>query len=369
MKPSIEYKIFEDYNLQGINLKNRVVMAPLTRSRAIGNIPNEMMATYYSQRAGAGLIFSEGTAPSPNGIGYPRIPGIYSREQIDGWKIVTSKVHEMGGKIFCQLMHSGRVSHPDNMPEGAKVMGPSSVQLTNTKMYVDGKGEIDIPSPTEMTIQEIEDTIDEYSLAAQNAIEAGFDGVEIHGANGYLIDQFFNPASNKRTDEYGGSSTNRSRFGLKVAEAITRAIGSDRTGIRLSPYGVMNEMEIYDDIHDFFLHLATQLNRLDLAYIHLTDHSSMGAPKVPEEVKREIRMIFSNTIILCGGFDKERAEKILKEDRADLIAFGRMYIANPDLVGRMVENARLTIPNADLFYTPGEKGYIDYPYLKKEVSY
>lgn len=369
MKPSIDYKLFSDYDLKGIDLRNRTVMAPLTRSRAIDNIPNQIMATYYSQRAGAGLIISEGTAPSPNGLGYPRIPGIYNQEQIDGWKQVTSKVHEMGGKMFCQLMHTGRVSHPENMPKNAKLLAPSAVPLTDTKMYVDGKGDLEIPPPLKMTSKEIKDTIVEYAKAAQNAMDAGFDGVEIHGANGYLIDQFFNPASNKRDDEYGGSDMNRSRFGLEVVEAVINAIGAHRTGIRLSPYGVMNEMSIYDEIHDFFLHLATQLNRLDVAYIHLTDHSSMGAPKVPEEVKREIRMIFNNTLILCGGFDKERAEKMLAEDNADLIAFGRMYIANPDLVGRMLENARLSIPNTDLFYTPGEEGYTDYPYLKKEVSY
>ena len=366
MKPSIEYKIFSNYQLGNYELRNRIVMAPLTRSRAIDNIPNDLMATYYSQRAGAGLIITEGTSPSPNGIGYPRIPGIYNDSQIEGWKNVTNEVHNLGGKIFIQLMHCGRVAHEDNLPAGAKIFGPSPVNA-NGKMYVDGKGELSTSTPLGMDKKTIKDTIQEYRTAAANAIKAGFDGVEIHGANGYLINQFLNPASNKRTDEYGETIENRTRFAIEVANEIIHEIGADRTGIRLSPYGVMNGMELYDEIDETFIYLATQLNRLNIAYIHLVDHSSLGAPKVSTELKREIRIIFNNTLILSGGYDKERAEKDISENHADLIAFGRPYIANPDLVGRFVENARLALPDSKTFYTPGPEGYIDYPYLKVET--
>lgn len=364
MKASIDYKLFDKVDIGKITLKNRIVMAPLTRSRAIDNIPNDLMATYYSQRAGAGLIIAEGTSPSPNGIGYPRIPGVYSDAQINGWKSVTDQVHQMGGKIFLQLMYCGRVAHPANLPEGAEVVAPSAVEMTGTKMYVDGQGDLPIPAPREMTIDDIAQAIEEYKQAAINAIEAGFDGVEIHTANGYLINQFINTSSNKRKDHYGGSIENRTRFAVEVCEAVSGAIGADRTGIRMSPYGVMNEMEIYDEIDETFIYLATQINRLGLTYIHLVDHSSMGAPEVPARIKSQIRTVFNNTLILSGGYDKERAEADIMAGHGDLVAFGRPYIANPDLAGRFIENARLSVPNSDLFYTPGEEGYIDYPYFK-----
>lgn len=366
MKPSISYKLFEDNTLGNLKLKNRIVMAPLTRSRAIDNIPNDLMATYYSQRAGAGLIISEGTSPSKNGIGYPRIPGIYTSSQIAGWKEVTDKVHDQGGKIYLQLMHCGRVCHPDNMPQGSIMLAPSAVPMATTKMYVDGKGEFDIPVAKSMTINEIKSTIQEYRDAAANAIQAGFDGVEIHGANGYLINQFINKGSNNRDDEYGGAIEGRTRFALEVVQEVVDEIGADKVGIRISPYGMMNDMELYDDIDDTYTYLATQLNRLNINYIHIVDHESMGAPKVPHEIKRKIRTIFNNVIILSGGYDKQRAEQDLVDDLGDLVAFGRPYIANPDLAGRMVENAKLAIPDQNTFYTPGPEGYIDYPYLKKK---
>ncbi len=362
--PAIDQIIFTDYQLGPTALSNRVVMAPMTRCRAIDNIPSDLMATYYSQRSGAGLIITEGTAPSADGLGYARIPGIYSDEQVAGWKKVTHEVHEQGGKIFLQIMHCGRVSHPDNMEAGTQIMAPSAIAPADTKMYVDGKGELEIPVPKAMTTEDISQAVDSYRKAARNAIQAGFDGVEIHGANGYLINQFINPGSNQRDDHYGGSIENRTRFVMEVVAAVIEEIGADRTGIRLSPYGVMNDMSIYDEIDETFLYLATQLNRLQLQYIHLVDHESMGAPAVPEDIKRKIRVIFNQTLILSGGYDKARANKDLEAGHADLIAIGRPYIANPDLVGRFVENARLAIPQEDTFYTPGEKGYIDYPYLQ-----
>ncbi len=362
---TIENTLFSNYQLNEIPLKNRMVMAPLTRCRALNNIPNDLMATYYSQRAGAGLIITEGTSPSINGIGYARIPGIYNDTQVEAWKETTDQVHKLGGKIFLQLMHCGRVAHPDNVPEGGEILAPSDIKLKETKMFVDEKGELAIPTPKEMSISDIKKTIQEYRKAASNAIKAGFDGVEIHGANGYLIDQFFNPASNQRTDKYGGNIENRTRFALEIINEVINEIGSDKVGIRISPYGVMNEMEIYDEIDDFFMYLATQLNRLNIAYIHIADHESMGAPNVPKEIKKKIRIIYNNTIILCGGFTKELAKEAIKSNDADLVAFGRPFIANPDLVGRFTENARLNIPNSDFFYTEGKEGYVDYPYLKK----
>ena len=368
MANSNDLKLFTNYKVGNISLSNRVVMAPMTRCRAIDHIPNDLIATYYGQRATAGLIITEGTAPSPNALGYARIPGLFNEAHVEGWKKTTEAVHQRGGKIFIQLMHTGRVSHPDNMPEGSRVIAPSAVALTQTKMYVDGQGELEMPVAEEMSIDDITSTIQEYVHAARLAIEAGFDGVELHGANGYLMDQFINTASNKRTDHYGGSIENRSRFAIEVAEAVVNAIGAERTGIRLSPFGVFNEMEIFEDMEDTFVYLATQLNRLNLAYIHLVDHSAMGAPEVPAEIKRKIRKVFNNTLILSGGYDKERAENDLNEGHADLIAFGRPFIANPDLVNRMAENAERAMPDFDTFYTPGEKGYIDYPYLKEEST-
>ena len=366
MKTTLDYNLFKEINVGANLLKNRVVMAPLTRCRAIDHMPNDLMATYYSQRAGAGLIITEGTSPSINGLGYARMPGIINSDMASAWQPTARKVHDMGGKIFMQLMHSGRVSHPENLPKEARILAPSSVKLNSTKMHVDGKGDLEIPAPVAMTISDIEDSIEEFRLAAQRAIDNGFDGVEIHGANGYLIDQFTNKASNKRTDEYGGSIQNRSRFLLDVVTAVKNQIGAERVGVRLSPFGVMNEMEIYDEMESDFVYIATQLNRLDVAYIHLADHSSMGAPDVPNSIKSKIRTVFNNAIILCGGYNKETAERDISKGLCDLVAFGRPYIANPDLAGRMAENARLAIPDTDTFYTPDEKGYIDYPYLKVE---
>lgn len=356
-------KLFKPYSLGGLQLKNRMVMAPMTRSRAIGNIPNDLMATYYGQRAEAGLIVTEGTTPSPNGLGYPRIPGAYSPAQTEGWRKTAKAVHEKGGKIFMQLMHTGRVGHPLNLPKGAEVLAPSPVALKETQMYTDQEGMQAIPEPRAFTEKEIADTIQEYVLSAQNAIAAGFDGVELHGANGYLIQQFINPATNQRNDSYGGSIENRIRFAAETARAVAEAIGKEKVGIRLSPYGVFNEMSHYDEIDATYTLLTEQLNELGIAYIHIVDHSPMGAPEVPLAIKQKIRKIFSNTLILSGGYDAERAEQDLQSGLGDLVAFGRPYLANPDLVERFKQGAELNPPNFDLFYTPGPKGYTDYPVL------
>ena len=357
--------IFESIKIGNTELSNRIVMAPLTRSRADqDHVPTDIMATYYRQRSGAGLIITEGTSPSPNGVGYPRIPGIYNDAQIAAWKKVTEAVHAEGGKIFMQLMHTGRVSHPLNLPENAQVLAPSAIAASQTRMYTDQEGEQDLPVPTEMTQSEIQNAISEYVSAAENAIKAGFDGVELHAANGYLMEQFISPVSNQRTDEYGGSIENRSRFVLEAAREVIAAIGKEKTGIRLSPYGVFNDMLPYEELDDTYRYLATELNKLELVYIHLVDHSPMGAPEVPASIKADIRHLYDGALILSGGYDRERAEADVQAGKADLVAFGRPFISNPDFVTRLKEGAELADPDFSTFYTPGPEGYIDYPTLQ-----
>ena len=360
-------KLFTPIELGKIELKNRIVMAPMTRCRAIGNIPNDLMATYYQQRATAGLIVAEGTSPSPNGLGYARIPGIFSEPQIVGWKKVTSAVHSRGGKIFIQLMHTGRISHILNMSEGAEVIAPSAIKATG-QMWTDAKGMQDYPTPKAMTAEDIVLTQAEYVKAAKNAIEAGFDGVELHGANGYLLEEFLSPISNVRTDKYDGSIENRCRFVIEVATAVADAIGKDKTGIRLSPYGVAGDMPNYTEIDATYDYLSKELNKIGIVYIHLVDHSAMGAPVVPIQIKELIRKNFNKTLILCGGYDKECAEADLASGLCDLIGFGRPFINNPDLVVRLKENFELSQNlKTELFYTADEKGYTDYPNFKPRI--
>jgi len=339
-------------------------MAPMTRSRAIRNIPNALMAKYYTQRADAGLIITEGTSPSVNGLGYARIPGIFSNPQEEGWKKVTAAVHKAGSKIVVQLMHTGRISHPLNMSKRAKILAPSAVKAAG-QMWTDEKQLQDFPIPMAMSDYDLAFTKSEYVLAAKNAMHAGFDGVELHAANGYLLEQFLSPVSNIRDDNYGGSVENRCRFVLEVVSAVAWAIGKDKTGIRLSPYGVASDMPHYPEIGTTYNYLSEQLSNLDIAYIHLVDHSSMGAPEVPAKLKKQIRIIFKNTIILSGGYDMERAENDLASGLGDLVAFGRPFINNPDLVDRYKNNLTLSTDlKADLLYTADEKGYTDYPLHK-----
>ena len=354
-------KLFSPYKLAALELTNRVVMAPMTRSRAIGNIPNDLIAAYYEQRAGAGLIITEGVAPSPNGLGYSRIPGIFSEAQVAGWKKTTDAVHNKGGKIFIQFMHTGRMGHALNLPQGAEIIAPSAIAAPG-QMYTDSQGMQDMPVPRAMTAEEILLTKKEFMKGAINAITAGFDGVELHGANGYLLEQFISPVSNQRTDEYGGTVENRCRFVLEVVEAVGQAIGMDKTAIRLSPYGANGGMLAYPEIDETYSYLATQLEALGILYIHLVDHSAMGAPVVPMAIKQHIREKLDKTLILAGGYSKETAERDLQSGLADLIAFGRPFITNPDLVERMRNDWPLnTNYDYNTFYTPGPEGYTDYP--------
>lgn len=354
--------LFSTFQLGSLQLQNRLVMAPMTRSRAIGNVPNELMVEYYRQRASAGLIITEGTSPSPNGLGYARIPGIFSEAQVAGWRAVTAAVHRGGAKFFMQLMHTGRIGHALNLPAGARVLGPSAVVAAG-EMYTDTQGMQPHPVPEAMSAADIKTAVAEFAQAARNAMQAGFDGIELHGANGYLLEQFIRPNSNQRQDNYGGGIENRARFVLEVVDAVSAAIGKDKVGIRLSPYGVFNDMPLYDAMEADYIYLARQLDARGVVYVHLVDHTAMGAPTVPASIKDAIRKHFRGVLILSGGYDAVRAEADLAAGKADLIAVARPFLANPDLPARWRTRAALNEPDFSTFYTPGEKGYIDYPAL------
>ncbi|MFA5911995.1 MAG: alkene reductase [Burkholderiales bacterium] len=355
--------LFEPFGARSLQLKNRVVMAPMTRTRAVeANTPNALMAEYYGQRAAAGLIITEGTSPSPNGLGYARIPGLINDAQLRGWKAVTDAVHAQGAKIFVQLMHTGRVAHVANLPAGAEVLGPMA-EACPGEMYTDAKGMQAHSLPRAMGERDIAHAVGEYANAAKRALEAGFDGVELHAANGYLIEQFLNANVNRRSDGYGGTIAGRNRFAIEVSRAVVTAIGADRVGIRLSPYGVFNSTGAYPEVEAQYLSLARELSAIGLLYLHLVDHSAMGAPPVPAEFKAKLRSAFDGLFMPAGGFDRASAESALAEKRADLVAFGRPFLANPDLVERMRAGAALNAPDMATFYTPGPKGYTDYPRL------
>jgi len=353
--------LFEPFDLRTLPLANRTVMNPMTRSRAVqAATPNALMATYYQQRASAGLIITEGTTPSPNGLGYARIPGLYNAQQVQGWKLVTDAVHAAGGKIVVQLMHTGRVTHQANLPAGARVLS-AVTGVCPGQMWTDTQGMQPHTEAQAMTEADISQTVEEFAQSCRLAIEAGFDGVELHAANGYLLEQFLNPHVNTRTDGYGGSIEGRNRFVLEVARAAAQAIGAHRVGIRLSPYGVFNGTGAFDEVDAQFKALTQALSDLQLMYLHVLDHSAMGAPAVPAALKAELRSLFKGPFILAGGFERDSAEQALTEGRADLIGFGRPFLANPDLVARMKAGAALNAPDMATFYTADEKGYTDYP--------
>lgn len=349
--------LFSEYQLGDLTLKNRTVMAPMTRSRAINNLPNELMTEYYQQRASAGLIITEGTPPSPNGSGYPNIPGIFSKEQIEGWKQVTKAVHENDGHIFLQIMHTGRVGHELNLPEESVLVAPSAIPVKG-KIFTP-KGLLKMSAPRALETEEVYEVIEEFVQSAKNAIEAGFDGIELHGANGYIIEQFLNPSTNQRGDEFGGGIKGRSRFCLEIAERTAKAIGKEKVGIRFSPYGTNNDMPAYpeDEVEETYAFLAQKLNDIGIAYIHVSR-------PVPDTI-RNIRTYFKNTIIQCGELTAESAEEILQEGIVDLAAFGKPFLANPDLVERFASDAELNEPDPSTFYSGGKKGYIDYPLLEE----
>ena len=352
--------LFSSYSLGGLSLANRVVMAPMTRSRSIGNVPGEIVARYYAQRAGAGLIVTEGTSPSPNGLGYARIPGLYSPEQIAGWRKVGEAVHAAGGHIFVQLMHTGRVGHPLNLPGGARILSASATAAPGT-MYTDQQGPQPHPAASSMSEADIQTAIGEFVHAARSAVAAGLDGIELHSANGYLLEQFLSTATNQRTDGYGGSVAHRARFVLEVARATADAIGANKVGIRLSPYGVFNGIAPDATTDELYAHLAGELSKIGLVYLHVVDHAAMGAPTVPETIKATLRKTFRGTYVLSGGYDLARAEADLAAGKGDLVAFGRPFLANPRLVDKLKTGTELVAADPNTFYTPGEKGYTDWP--------
>jgi len=353
--------LFEPQVLGELSLKNKIVMAPLTRSRAINNVPNELMATYYRQRATAGLIITEGTSPSPNGIGYPRIPGAYSDEQITGWKRIAEAVHAEGGKIFVQLMHTGRITARANMPAGSFTLAPSQIQAAGEMFTEDGSVVHEVPRA--MTLRDIEATQDEYVTAARRLVEeAGMDGIELHAANGYLLNQFINPKSNQRNDLYGGSIENRTRFVIEIAQKVANEIGEHKVGIRISPYGAFNDMlSDYPELEDTFIYLSRELSKIKLAYIHIVDQRvAFGAPDFTLNIKKIIKENFKGIVISGGDVNsQEKAEAVL-DSGLDLVYVGRPYISNPNLVEKLKNKAELVSPDFDTFYTAGEKGYIDY---------
>lgn len=356
------HPIFEPTRLGQIALQNRFVMSPMTRCRAGENhAPTELVATYYEQRASAGLIVTEGTSPSPNGQGYARIPGLWNEAQVVGWSEVTRRVHARGAKIFAQLMHTGRVSHPLNMPPGSQVLAPSAVRLETGQMWTDQKQMQDYPEPRAMTLAEIETALHEHAVAARNAVRSGFDGVELHGANGYLTEQFLNPHTNQRTDRFGGSVENRTRFAIEAIQAMAQAIGKEKVGIRLSPYGAASGMSPYPEIDVTYARLADEFTKIGIAYVHVVDHSALGAPAVPAAIKASIRERFKGAYIGAGGFSLATAEKVIDGKQADLVAFGRPFLANPDLIARYAHGWPLASPDMSTAYSMGPKGYTDYP--------
>jgi len=342
------------------SLPNRVVMAPLTRMRSPDGVANELMATYYTQRASAGLIISEATPISPQGIGYPAIPCIYNAEHVEGWKKVTAAVHAHNGHIFLQLWHVGRISHPDyhngKLPVAPSAIAPKGQAITphGMKPFV---------TPRDLSIAEIQEIVEHYRHAAENALAAGFDGVEIHAANGYLIDQFLRDGSNQRTDEYGGSLENRTRFLLQITEAVVSVWGSERVGVRLAPSGTFNDMT--DSVPEaLFVYVLEQLNPFNLAYLHVVDALESDIRHGANVVDLAIlRAAYHGTLIVCGGYDYERANETIAKGLADAVAFGVLYIANPDLVERFAGNAPLNEADASTFYGGEAKGYTDYPTL------
>lgn len=352
--------LFSPLPLGRVTLKNRVVMSPMTRSRAAGNVPNALMARYYAQRADVGLIITEGTSPAPDGLGYSNIPGAFSAEQGAGWRLVADAVHAAGSTIFVQLMHTGRVGHAANLPAGAEVVGPSALQAPG-QMFTVAHGMQDHPVPRALRTDEIPSVIAGFVASAKNLVANGIDGVELHGANGYLLEQFLSPVSNVRTDNYGGSVDNRHRLVVEVAQAVADAIGGDRVGIRLSPHGANGGVGGYDGVDDAYLLLVQKLAATGIQYVHIVDHSSMGAPPVPAALKASLRAAWPRTFILAGGYDKASASADLEAKKADLIGIGRPILANPGYVARLRSGAPLNAVDFSTLYTPGEKGYTDYP--------
>lgn len=361
--------LFQPHELGSLTLPNRVLMSPLTRSRASqpGDVPNDMNAQYYQQRAGAGLIISEATQVSPQGKGYAFTPGIHSPDQVEGWRKVTGAVHMAGGRIHAQLWHVGRISHTALQPDGNKPVAPSAIKPEGAKTFISAdSGMVDVPEPRALEASEMADIVEQFRQGALNAKEAGFDGVEVHAANGYLLDQFLKSGSNQRNDEFGGSVENRMRLPLMVIEAVIDVWGKGNVGVRVSPTGSFNGMVDEDPVETFGA-FARRLNDLGIAYIEVVEDSFQGnhANGRPEEVIDAIQAGFKGTYIANGAYTAEEARKRIGSGRCDLVTFGRPFIANPDLPERFRQHAELNRWDDSTFYGGDERGYTDYPTLKE----
>ena len=358
-------KAFEPATLGRITLRNHLVMGPMTRCRAPGGVPNAMMAEYYRQRATAGLIITEGTAPGPQGLGYARIPGLFNAQHVAGWRLTTDAVHEAGGHIFVQLMHVGRIFHELNLPAGTAGIAPSAIAAAG-QMWTDQEQMKPTGTPKALSGVELKRVRDQFVTSAKLAIEAGFDGVELDGANGYLLEQFLHPRTNQRTDAYGGSVQNRARFVIEVAQGVANAIGADRLGIRLSPWSTFNDMAHYPELDEAYAYLTEQLQAIGIAYVHLVDHSRLSALDAAGQTAKAVRNAFTGTYISSGNYTTlADIEDALTSGRADLVSMSRPFIANPDLVERLRDGLPLATPNQATFYGPGPTGfadgYTDYP--------
>ncbi len=355
--------LFDSLEIGDLDIEHRVLMAPLTRSRAKqpGDVPHELNATYYAQRATAGLIVTEATYVSPLGKAYAFVPGMVTDEQEAGWKLVVDAVHEAGGTILLQLWHGGRVGHGALLPEGASLVAPSAIQAA-TQTYISAdSGMVDVDAPRALETEEIPGVVAEFRAAAERAKRAGFDGVEIHGANGYLLDQFTRDGTNQRTDAYGGSLENRLRFPLEVAQAVAEVFGPGRVGYRISPTGDFNEMADSDPVNTFAA-LADGLSKLDLAFIHVVE--AFGGGTRDETSAEAIRNVFDGTYIANGGYTGETGAERVASGKADAIAYGSLFISNPDLPLRLKRDAPLADPDPSTFYGGGAEGYTDYPDLQ-----
>lgn len=357
--------LFQSIKLDQLTLKNRIVMPPMTRSRASqpGNLANQMMATYYAQRASAGLIVAEGTQISPMAQGYAWTPGIYTAQQIAGWKTVTQAVHQQGGVIFAQLWHVGRVTHPDNIG-GEQPISSSALKAEKVKVFVDNgtdqPGFVDVVEPRAMTQADIDQVIAEYRQAALNAIEAGFDGIELHAANGYLVNQFIDSESNQRSDQYGGSLANRLRFLDQVVAALVDAIGAGRVGVRLAPLTTLNGTVDANPIETYTA-AAALLNQHGIVYLHIAEVDWDDAPEMPVSFKRALREAYQGVLIYAGRYSAEKAEQAIEQGLADMIGFGRPFVANPDLPARLQHGYPLAEHDPNTLFGGGEQGLTDYP--------
>lgn len=361
--------LFKPYRFATHEIRNRFVMAPMTRARRPDYIPDAETALYYRQRASAGLIVSEGTPVSPEGQGYIHVPGIWSGQQVEGWRLVTDAVHADKGAIFAQLWHVGRMSHVSLQPDGAAPVSstdrpardPKSMAFILKDDGAPGFAEPSVPRP--LGTEEVSRVVEDFARAARNAENAGFDGIELHAANGYLFEQFFNPVLNDRTDRYGGSVDNRVRFALETVDALIGVLGADRVGIRLASFNRQFDMPAYDDDGQTYLHLARELDKRGVAYVHLNDNWAAGHSVIGDAFLRRFREAYRGTLILAGAMSLDRAQRLVDEGLIDLPAFGQPFIANPDLVDRLRTGAPLAHPDRETYYGGGAAGYTDYPAL------